>query len=124
MSCAIVVLKNPGSPQEFSPVCFASYRHLFQHVPYFIIPERRGTITGNVFRDDKSTGEFEPGMMPMKEVEVTLDDRRRTLTGVDGSYRFPNVPRGKHKVEAIYTSPRPVFLHHCIRPGVWTKMLS
>ena len=102
-------LKNPGSPQEYSPVCFIAYRHQFDHVPYFVIPERRGTIAGNVFRDDQSKGELEPGMPPMKEVEVMLDDRRRTLTGADGSYRFPNVHRGKHKVEAMYTSKEPFF---------------
>jgi Carboxypeptidase regulatory-like domain len=109
MSCSILALKNPGSPQEFSPACFIAYRHQFEHVPYFIIPERRGTLTGNVFRDDQSKGELEPGMPPMPEVEVVLDDLRRTLTGVDGSYRFPNVHRGKHKLEAIYTSKDPFF---------------
>jgi hypothetical protein len=109
MSCSVVGLKNPGSPQEFTPACMIAYRHQFEHVPYFVIPERRGTLTGNVFRDDQSKGEFEPGMPPMPEVEVMLDDVRRTLTGTDGSYRFPNVHRGKHKLEAIYTSKEPFF---------------
>jgi hypothetical protein len=109
MSCSVLALKTPGSPQEFSPACFIAYRHQFEHVPYFIIPERRGTLTGIVFRDDQSKGEFEPGMPPMPEVEVMLDDLRRTLTGIDGSYRFQNVPRGKHKLEAIYTSKEPFF---------------
>jgi hypothetical protein len=102
-------LKNPGSLEIYTPVCLAAWRHQFQHVPYIIIPERRGTITGIVFRDDRSTGEFTAGMPPMPEVEVMLDDRRRTLTRTDGSYRFPNVPRGKHKIEAIYTSREPFF---------------
>jgi hypothetical protein len=109
MSCSVLALKTPGSPQEFSPACFIAYRHQFEHVPYFIIPERRGTITGNVFRDDQSKGELEPGMPPMPEVEVMLDNLRRTLTGIDGSYRFPDVHRGKHKLEAIYTSKEPFF---------------
>ena len=102
-------MKNPGSPQQYTPVCFIAWRHQFEHVPYFVIPERRGTITGNVFRDDQSKGAWEPGMPPMPEVEVMLDDRRRTLTGADGSYRFPNVHRGKHKIEALYTSKEPFF---------------
>jgi hypothetical protein len=109
MSCSVVGLKNPGSPREFTPACMIAYRHQFEHVPYFIIPERRGTLTGIVFRDDQSKGELEPGMPPMPEVEVVLDDLRRTLTGVDGSYRFPSVHRGKHKIEAIYTSKDPFF---------------
>jgi Carboxypeptidase regulatory-like domain len=109
MSCSVVGLKNPGSPQQFTPACMIAYRHQFEHVPYFVIPERRGTLTGNVFRDDQSKGEFAPGMMPMPEVEVVLDNLRRTLTAIDGSYRFPNVHRGKHKLEAIYTSNEPFF---------------
>jgi hypothetical protein len=109
LSCSILALKNPGSPQEYTPACFIAYRRQFEHVPYFIVPERRGTLTGIVFRDDQSKGELEPGMPPMPEVEVVLDDLRRTLTGVDGSYRFPNVHRGKHKIEAVFTSKDPFF---------------
>ena len=109
LSCSIMGLKDPGEPEVYTPICFAAWRHQFQHVPYFIIPERRGTITGTVYRDDQSVGEFKPGMPPLPEVEVMLDDRRRTLTGTDGSYRFPNVPRGKHKIEALYSSRDPFF---------------
>jgi hypothetical protein len=64
---------------------------------------------GNVFRDDQSKGVLEPGMRPMPEAEVILDDRRHTLTRADGSYRFPNVPRGKHKIVAMYRSRAPFF---------------
>ncbi len=109
LSCSVVELKNPGSSPQYTPVCFIAFHHQFEHVPYFVIPERRGTITGNVFRDDQSKGELKSGMPPMPEVEVRLDDVRRTLTGVDGSYRFPNVHRGKHKLEAMYTSKEPFF---------------
>jgi hypothetical protein len=109
LSCSIMGLKNPGSPEAYTPVCFAAWRHQFQHVPYFIIPERRGTITGNVFEDDQSAGEFAKGMPPMAEVEIMLDGRRRTLTGTDGSYRLPNVARGKHKIQAIFSSKDPFF---------------
>ena len=48
-------------------------------------------------------------MRPMAEVEVILDDRRRTLTRVDGSYRFPNVPRGRHRITALYSAQVPFF---------------
>ncbi len=109
LSCSIMGLKDPGRPDVYTPICLAAWRHQFQHVPYFVIPERRGTITGNVFRDDQSTGQFTPETPPLPEVEVLLDDRRRVLTGADGSYRFPSVPRGKHKIEAIYTSRDPFF---------------
>jgi hypothetical protein len=109
LSCSVLGLKNPGIPRLYSPVCFIAFRHQFEHVPYFIIPERRGAITGNVFRDDQSKGELEPGMPPMPEVEVMLDDVHRVLTGVDGFYRFPDVHRGKHKIEAMYISKVPFF---------------
>lgn len=109
LGCSVLGVKNPGRSREFTPVCFIAFRHQFQHVPYFIVPERHGTITGTVFRDDKSTGVYERGMQPMAEVEVMLDDRRRTLTRKDGSYRFPSVPRGKHRITANYQSRDPFF---------------
>jgi Carboxypeptidase regulatory-like domain len=104
LSCSVVALKTPGTPQQFTPLCFAAWRHQFHSVPYFIIPERHGTISGNIFRDDQSVGSLEPGMKPIAEVEVMLDDRRRALTRSDGTYRFANVPRGKHKIAALYHS--------------------
>ena len=104
LSCSVVELKNPGIAPAYTPLCYVAWRHQFQHVPYLIIPERRGTISGNVFRDDQSVGELQPGMLPMPEVEISLDDRRHTMTRADGSFRFPSVPRGNHKVAAIFTS--------------------
>ncbi len=109
LACSVLGLKYPGRSREYAPVCFIGWRRQFKHVPNFIAPERRGTITGNVFRDDQSKGALEPGMRPVPEVEVTLDDRRRTLTRADGSYRFPNVPRGKHKIAVTYHSREPFF---------------
>ena len=109
LSCGIVALKTPGVPQQFTPLCFTAWRHQFHKVPYFIIPERRGTISGTVFRDDQSIGSVEPGMKRIPEVEVMLDDRRRALTHNDGTYQFLNVPRGKHKLEALYHSRDPFF---------------
>lgn len=109
LACSILGVQNPGSSRQYTPVCFIGWRHQFQHVPDFVVPERHGTITGNVFRDDQSKKAFEPGMRPMPEVEVMLDDRRRALTRADGSYRFPNVPRGKHKIAVTYVSRAPFF---------------
>jgi hypothetical protein len=109
LACSVLGVKNPGRSQEYTPICFIAWRHQFQHVPYFIVPERHGTITGNVFRDDQSKGVLEPGMRPMAEVDVILDDRRHTLTRADGSYQFPNVSRGKHRIVAVYRSREPFF---------------
>jgi len=108
-ACSVQETKSPGGKPVYVPVCFLAWRHQFQHVPYFVIPERRGAIAGNVFRDDQSKGALEAGMPPMPEVEVVLDDRRRTLTRADGSYRFPNVPSGAHRIAAMYRSRDPFF---------------
>jgi hypothetical protein len=49
-------------------------------------------------------------MRPISGVEVMLDDHRRTITGADGSYRFPPVPRGRHRVAVMmYRSNDPFF---------------
>jgi hypothetical protein len=109
LACSILGVKNPGQSEEYSPACFVSWRHQFQHVPNFLAPERHGTIAGNVFRDDQSKGTLEPGMPPVAGVEVTLDDHRQTVTRADGSYRFTKVPRGTHKVAALYSSREPFF---------------
>ena len=108
-ACSLQGVKNPGSPLLYTPVCFVAWRHQFEHVPYLIIPERRGTIAGKIFRDDRSSGAWEPGMPPVAEVEVMLDDHRTVLTRADGSYRFSNVTRGTHRIAAKYHSTKPFF---------------
>jgi hypothetical protein len=109
LACSVMGVGTPGRTLQYTPTCFVAWRHQFKHVPEYIIPERHGTIAGNVFRDDQSKGTFEPGMPPMAEVEILLDDRRRVLTRIDGSYRFTNVPRGKHRIAAQYSSREPFF---------------
>jgi hypothetical protein len=109
LSCSVFGEKASGASSEYTPICFVAWRHQFQQVPYFIIPERRGTIAGNAFRDNQSKGALEPGMLPMADIEVTLDEHRRTRTHADGSYRFHSVPPGKHRIAAIYKSAEPFF---------------
>jgi hypothetical protein len=108
-ACSLQGTKSPGVALMYTPVCFVAWRHQFQQVPYFIIPERRGTIAGKVFRDDHSSGALEPGMPPIAGAEVMLDDGRHMLTRADGSYRFSNVPRGTHRIAAKYQSKEPFF---------------
>lgn len=109
LGCSVLGVRYPGRSRDYNPVCFIAWRHQFQHVPNFIIPERRGSIVGTVFRDDQSKGVWQQGMLPIAQVEVVLDDRRRTLTRPDGSYRFPRVTRGKHRITANYHSGDPFF---------------
>ena len=109
LGCSILGVKNSGGSQQATPICFIAWRHQFQHVPNFIVPERHGTISGTVFRDDQSRGVLEPDMPPLTGVEVMLDNHRRALTRADGSYRFSNVPRGRHRIVAMYHSRAPFF---------------
>ncbi len=109
LTSSVFALKCPGSPREYTPNFLLSWRHQFQRVPTYIVPERRGTIAGTIFRDDDSKGVWQPGMTPMSEVEVTLDDGRRTRTNANGSYRFSAVPRGRHRIAVIYHSQDPFF---------------
>jgi hypothetical protein len=78
-------------------------------VPDFIVPERHGAITGIVFQDEQSKGVWDRDMKPIPGVEVMLDDRERTITSANGSYRFPGVARGKHRIAVVYRSPDPFF---------------
>jgi len=109
LSCSLLGVQNPGIARQYTPICFISWRRQFRHVPDYIVPERHGSITGRVFRDDQSKGVPEWGMHPISGVEVMLDERRRTITGADGWYRFTGVTRGRHNVVAVYHSPEPFF---------------
>ncbi|MBL0169977.1 MAG: carboxypeptidase regulatory-like domain-containing protein [Gemmatimonadaceae bacterium] len=55
-------------------------------------PRNTGAITGTV---------VDTNGVPIAEVTVTLvKTQRRTLTGVDGSFRFDSIPLGTHEVSA------------------------
>jgi hypothetical protein len=105
LSCTLIGTTDAGRSQE--PICFVGWRHHLNRVPYFVVPERRGVISGEVFQDDQSKGVLLPGTPPIPEVEITLDDRQRTWTRSDGSYRFSGVPRGTHRITVLYHSPEP-----------------
>jgi hypothetical protein len=109
LACSVAGVKNPGTARDYSPVCFLAFRHQFKYVPGFIVPERHGTITGRVFRDDASKGVWEAGMIPLPEVDIVLDGRRHTSTRSDGTYAIPNVARGKHRIAVEYRSRTPFF---------------
>jgi hypothetical protein len=108
-SVSVLGVNNPGSSREYTPICSIAWTHQLKHVPNFIAPERHGAIAGIIFRDDQAKGVWERDMRPMPGVEVMLDDRRHTITGADGSYRFPSVPRGRHRIAVMYRSHDPFF---------------
>jgi len=109
LTSSVFALEYPGSARQYTPNFLLSWRHLLQHVPTYVVPEKRGTISGTVFRDDESKGVWQRGMTPMPGVDVTLDDGRHARTNANGSYRFSAVPRGRHRIAAICHSQNSFF---------------
>jgi hypothetical protein len=66
-------------------------------------------IQGHVFRDDDSSGMYNPQLPSMAGVEVRLDDNHITRTDSSGYYSFHHVPFGVHRVEAHLQSDEPFF---------------
>jgi hypothetical protein len=92
-----------------SPLFALSIRRHFDSTPNFIIPRRRGTISGVVFADDGATGTYHSGGPTLAGVEVVLDDARKTHTDLAGRYIFPGVSYSSHVVEIVYRSAAPFF---------------
>jgi hypothetical protein len=109
LSVSVLGANNPGSSLGYTPTCSIAWTHQLRHVPDYFAPERHGTVTGIVFQDEQSKGVWDRDMKPIPKVEVVLDDRQRTITSPDGSYRFDGVTRGKHRIAAVYRSPDPFF---------------
>lgn len=109
LSYSLVGTKSPGFASSYRPMFSVGWRHESRSVPMFIIPERRGTISGVVFRDDDSKGTYEAGMKLIESAQVVLDDSRHTETRADGSFRFTGVRPGKHHLAVSYKSSKPTF---------------
>ena len=89
------------------PVMFASLRRALSSAPGLMT--RHGHIEGIVFRDDRVAGMYTPGLPPLAGVEIVLDNVRYARTDSSGRFRFDDVPYGRHRVEARYTSSQPTF---------------
>lgn len=109
VSCSVLGAKTPGRPAQSAPVVSVGLRHFFSHTASLLIPHRHGTITGTVFRDDKSTGVPGPGRPPLPGVEVVLDGKQHVRTAANGTYRFSRVVMGRHKITVAFRSDRPYF---------------
>ncbi|HML17078.1 MAG TPA: hypothetical protein VK419_08630 [Bryobacteraceae bacterium] len=90
-----------GQPLAVNPLVALSLRHRFNTAPGFLMMERHGAIKGRVFEDQDGRGADSPSAPGVAGVELILDNRRQTRTGPDGSYRFPGVPEGKHRIQAM-----------------------
>jgi cell division septation protein DedD len=90
------------------PLLFASLRRTLDGGPS-LLRTRRGAIDGLVFKDDGAQGRYTPGLPPVADVEVVLDDARYTRTDASGRFRFDDVPVGRHRVEARSASGQATF---------------
>jgi hypothetical protein len=106
---SISLLRDGTRLGQNDPLFEISIRRQVGSVPNFVMSRRRGTISGVVFADDGATGTYGPGALPLAEVEVILDDKRRIRTDKSGRYRFVGISYGSHSVEAIYHSANPFF---------------
>jgi Carboxypeptidase regulatory-like domain/Pilus formation protein N terminal region len=98
-----------NATSETKPLFTVSLRHQFYTVPGFVLPGRHGLIEGHVFRDDESSGVYNPQRAAVGGVEVRLDGVRVTHSDTRGYYSFHHVPYGVHRVEAKFVSPDPFF---------------
>ncbi len=80
-----------------------SFRRQLASTPSWLMPGRRGDISGRVLLDDSGASSGMPG------VEIRLDDGRSTRTDVGGNYVFTRVPFGEHRVEAVTDPAQPFF---------------
>ena len=107
LTVARYTTKTPGQPSKNSPLVALSMRHHFETAPAFLVLERHSNIHGRVFEDTKGQGEYSAAARGVADIEVVLDDNRRTRTGSDGTYRFTGVTEGKHQVQALLPAGMP-----------------
>jgi hypothetical protein len=93
----------------FQPLEQVSWQHNLNSVPRWLVPGRRGTISGHVFLDNNYTQIYAKTDTGLQGVLVYLDGRRSTHTDRDGYYVFHGVPYGVHSVEADYHDSKPFY---------------
>jgi hypothetical protein len=109
VSYSLYCTRTPGASSSYQPLLEVSLRHKFNSVPPFLMPGRKGTISGIVFRDLQLEGVFHEGMPPMAGVEIVLDGARRATTDAAGHYSFSRVPYGPHRLQVAFHAERPFY---------------
>ncbi len=95
-----------GGQKTVQPVEQFSFQHRLNTIPRWLVPGRRGDISGHVFVDNRYQQAYQAGDKPIADVLVYLDGRRKTHTNQDGYFEFRGVPFGMHSVEADFHSSR------------------
>lgn len=94
---------------QLQPILQFGFRHKLNTAPRWLLPGRRGSISGHVFLDNDYAQVYHQGDPPLAGVLIYLDGRRTTHTDSNGYFAFHGVPWGTHSVEAEYHSSRPFF---------------
>jgi hypothetical protein len=94
------MLESLAPMRRVNPIAEVGIRHQFGASPFARQHPLNATISGTVRLQDGS------GNHPLRAVEITLDGARRTTSGVEGVYRFANVPDGVHVVQIKFESAR------------------
>ncbi len=98
-----------GPSSTMQPVVQFGYQHKLNTAPRWLLPGRRGSISGHVFVDNNYTLVYRKGDPPLPDVLVYLDGRRTTHTDSSGYFDFHGVPWGTHSVEVAYRDSRAFF---------------
>jgi hypothetical protein len=108
-SAAMVRTTGIGGVTDTHPLFSISLQRKFFSVPSLLMPGRHGVIQGHIFRDDNSSGLYNPQFPTLAGVEVRLDENLVTRTDAGGYYSFHHVPFGVHRVEARVQSDEQFF---------------
>ena len=99
-----------SKPRACRPMFSVSLRQTFNRAPRLLLPERQGDISGTVFRDERASGVYSPGLPTVAGVDVVLDGVQRARTDAAGRFRFDGVPFGRHRVEVQLATTQSFFL--------------
>jgi hypothetical protein len=99
-----------GGQRTLQPLEQFSWQHQLNSVPRWLVPGRRGSISGHVFVDNTYMQAYRTGDTPIPGVLIYLDGRRTTHTDSRGYYVFRGVPYGVHSVQADYRDSRAFYL--------------
>lgn len=94
---------------QLQPVLQIGFQHKLNTAPRWLLPGRRGTISGHVFIDKNYARIYKAGDPPLSGVLVYLDGRRTTHTDSNGYFAFHGIPWGTHTVEVQYHDSRSFF---------------
>jgi hypothetical protein len=98
-----------GGRSGSRPIVAFGFRHRFDSTPSFLLPGKKGMISGRVFVDKEMTGAAGPSSEPVPNAEVILDGTRSTRTDQHGRYWFRGVAQGTHSVEVNWKHDKPFY---------------